>query len=428
MLARSPLLDTSPPKSTSFFKVDSPSSQLSLSLKEQLKVAIAKQVECYEKVLNLNASLKEEIQRRQKAEAEVKRKEESQTVVKGQLAEALQKLSTLQKEMAELRQGRCSSRADKQEEIEIMQLMMQKNQQLDADLQGLQSKVAELDRHGLKPHVQSLIKSAWSRVAVMLGHSSAEVTEMLESKDPDEFYNGVIRAFELVENEAKESSVDKSVSDISYSNPLLPRRLMMSRLDSSAPSEIDSQDSSLAWIPRERFTQAEQAYSTQPSTTSSAKLPVFEFDSPKTTRSDLNVHTPSVRQSSAKKPLLIEASEGLLEAISTQSEKLNALSKQLNLTMSNSFANVRTPTFKSSRHLDDFSPVSPSAASHSKTSSNSYYKHHAPTLHDRPTLGSFYKLNSPALQRKSPHLPMSSSKHLTSPKHIVKRTGYKPPK
>jgi hypothetical protein len=388
-------------KSVSYFSVESPASQLSksLALKDQLKVAIAKQVECYEKVLSLNSSLKEEIQRRQKAETEVKRLEDEGNC-RPQLAEALAQLEVMQKELDRARQH--SHTQDQQDQVEAMHLMIDKNHRLDAELQSLQSKVAELDRRAPSYHTQATIIRFWRRIAAKCGGDD-EVSAMLSSEDCEEFYQGVLRAFELI----AETEGDRE-SEISYSNPLLPKlsQSPISREQSHAESctaglthivspldsyDSASQDSSIAWHPRDRSIQTE-VYSTQPSTSTSAKQPVFLFEA----------SSDSYRQSSVRKPLLIEATEGLLEAISTQSEKLNALSKQLNTTMSSSFTNVRTPTFKHSKLLSNLAPVSASAVAYSKTSSNAYAKQ----LHFDAESSQHIAVNPPLQRKPTPLLPL----------------------
>jgi hypothetical protein len=278
----------------------------------QLRAAVAKQIECYEKVLYLSARLKEETQRRQEAVLRAKEFEEISLSYKTQLTGTLERLRSL-----EDHRSRYTSSADN----DLVELIMQKSKRLDAELQALQAKVTEVDRQLPSQQLTLAVHRAWSRLVAMHGLVDEDVGLMFLSKDAVEFCGGVLRAFEIFDEK-----LERAYSDISCTH--LSKRPRI-RLDSSNITKSSQEDEE--W----------QAYSTQPSTSRSAKSHVFTFKPPFKAKSSAVSPRESVHR---MKPQLIQATESLMEAISKQNSKLNALNKRLNCTMSTTPKSSRFPT------------------------------------------------------------------------------------
>jgi hypothetical protein len=371
-------------------------------LKTQVQVAVAKQTEYYHKVMQLNGSLKEEIQRRHKAELEMKEQEESYAACKSRLAEALKLLNVAsaaqpptltgdktprtalepgKKRLHSVRDAASEPKASKkqprrptQKDSELIELMMMKNRDLDSELQDLQSKVAVISRQVPSHQLKLEVVQAWTRLLKMYSLSDSQVTSMLSSHDSAGFCGGVLRAFELL------GHAHETESEISYSNPLLPKRPASFEADSATGADemwrlrraeecrrppVSALEGSLhnegpMWTHRDQSIQTNFIASSYASSSPASKYQAFTFETPLKP-------TPAARSSkepgftSAKKPDM-EAAESLIEAISSQNSRLSDLSRQLNYTSS-----IRTP--KSQPKEDSF-PESRLA----RTSTSSYTK------------------------------------------------------
>lgn len=273
-------LTDSSSKSSDSRNVESDHQTSAITLREQLGVAIAKQVECYERVMKLNEELKGEIQLRHKAESEVKRLAGGLKASEAQLAEALEQLSQLQLELSRARQEQSGSWQDKLKQMEIMQQMMQQNRALDIDLKALQDTVTRLDTQITENKLKGAIKDTWIQLAEGLELKSAEVTEKLEHDCSEAFLSGVLMAFELILRKADDIPiVHQTNPSLSLHNPLLPHSLTLSRFDCSQISEAPSDCSCAIWPPRETSATVQRTNSTQPSTSPSTKQREFIFNS-----------------------------------------------------------------------------------------------------------------------------------------------------